>query len=135
MSIPVPEDVVDFIGKPSLLQTEAAADYDALLLRLAEAVKPKDVIEWIWVADVTHLVWEMRRLRGIRDGIVERETAQGLGHVVSDILSADYDWYEVMFIVVLICNSLIISNIEHFSCVYIFSLGEEMFIPSPLKFP
>jgi len=46
-----------------------------------------------------------------------------------------YDWYEVMFIVVLICNSLIISNIEHFSCVYIFSLGEEMFIPSPLKFP
>ena len=46
-----------------------------------------------------------------------------------------YDWCEVIFIAVLICNSIIISNIEHFSCVYMFALGEKMFIPSPLNFP
>ena len=97
-ALAVPEDVVDFIGKPSLLQTEVAADFDALLLRLAETVKPKDAVEWIWIADVTHLVWEMRRFRGMRDGIVERETALGLGNVVKDILSADYNFSESKYI-------------------------------------
>ena len=97
-ALAVPEDVVDFIGKPSLLQTEVAADFDALLLRLAETVKPKDAVEWIWIADVTHLIWEMRRLRGMRDGIVERETALGLGNVVKDILSADYNFSESKYI-------------------------------------
>jgi len=91
----VPDDIVDFIGKPSLLETEIAADYDALLHRLAETVKPKDAVEWLWVADVTNLVWEMRRLRGMRDGIVERETGQGLGDLVEDILSADHEWYDL----------------------------------------
>ena len=91
----MPTDMVDFIGNPSLLKTEVAADYDALLLRLAETVKPKDAVEWIWIADVTHLVWEMRRLRGMRDGIVERETALGLGDVVKDILIADYKFSEL----------------------------------------
>ena len=75
----IPTDIADFIGKPSLLETEVAADYDALLQRLAETVKPKDAIEWIWVADVTHLVWEMRRLRDLRTVIIERRTAWGAG--------------------------------------------------------
>ena len=90
----VSENVVDFIGKPSLLQTEFAAEYDVLLLRLAETVKPKDAVEWIWVADVTHLVWEMRRLRGMRDAIVERETAGALCDLVEDMLDADHDYFE-----------------------------------------
>ena len=94
----IPANIVDFIGEPPLLETEVAADYDALLLRLAETVKPKGAVEWIWVADVTHLVWEMRRFRGMRDGIIERETARGLGDVVEDILSAEYDWDELKFI-------------------------------------
>ncbi len=91
-------DIVNFLGEPSLLRTEVAADYDALLLRLAETVKPKDAIEWIWVADVAHLVWEMRRLRGMREGIIERETAQGLADVVENILSFDNIWETSSFI-------------------------------------
>ena len=46
-----------------------------------------------------------------------------------------YDWCEVIFIVVLICNSIIIRNIEHFSCVYMFSLGEKNVYPFSFKFP
>jgi len=91
-------DIGDFLGKPSLLQTEVAAEYDVLLFRLAEAVKPEDPIEWIWVADVANLVWEMRRLRGMRDKVVERETAGWLGGLANDILSFDYDRDERNFI-------------------------------------
>ncbi len=93
----LPTDIADFIGKPSLLETEVAADYDALLHRFAETVKPKDAIEWIWVADVTHLVWEMRRLRGLRTVIIERRTARALDDLVREILGADYDWDERHF--------------------------------------
>ena len=91
----IPTDMAEFIGKPSLLETEVAADYDALLHRLAGTVKPKDAVEWIWIRDVADLVWEMRRLRGLRDGIVERRTGQGLRGVADSILSADYDWIEL----------------------------------------
>ncbi len=92
----IPSDIADFIGNPSLLGTEIQADFEALFYRLAGAVKPNDAVEWIWVADVTDLVWEIRRLRGMRDGIVERETAGALGDVVLDILSGDYD-HDKMF--------------------------------------
>ena len=91
----IPADIVDLLGKPSLLETEVAAEYDALLFLLAEAVKPKDAIEWIWIADVANLVWEMRRLRGMRDKIVESENAEWLGDLAKDNLSFDYNWDEL----------------------------------------
>ncbi len=94
----IPADYVDFLGEPSLLRTEVRAEFDALLHRLAETVKPKDAVEWIWVADVTQLVWEMRRLRGMREGIIERETAQGLADVAENILSFDNTWDKSAFI-------------------------------------
>ena len=90
----IPADIVDLLGKPSLLETEVATDYDALLLWLAGTVEPKDAIEWIWVADVTNLVWDMRRLRGMRDDFVERETAGALADVAETILSCDHNSYE-----------------------------------------
>ncbi len=90
----IPADIVDFIGKPSLLGTEVRADYDALFHRLAETVKPKDAIEWILIKDVADLVWESRRLRRIREGIVERETGQGLADIAEINLSCDHNWHE-----------------------------------------
>ena len=87
----IPNYVFDSIGKPSLLDTEVVAEYDALFFRLVETIDPDIAVEWMWVADLAHIVWEMRRVRGVRNGIVERETASALGEVVWDILSGDYD--------------------------------------------
>jgi len=91
----IPKYILDILGKPSLLETEVLAEYDVLRFRIAETVDPKDAIEWIWVADVAQLQWEIYRLRGIRDRIFEREIARGLVDFVEEILEADPYSYSV----------------------------------------
>jgi len=85
----LPKYLSETIGRPSLLETEVAADYDNLLFRLAETVDPRTAVEWIWIADVADLVWEMRRFRDMRARIIERETTRGLGDFLREILDTD----------------------------------------------
>jgi hypothetical protein len=46
-------------GPPLLLEGEEEAAYDELLGRICAAVKPVNVIEEMFVADVVFLVWEI----------------------------------------------------------------------------
>jgi hypothetical protein len=48
---------------PLLLEGEDEAAYDELLGRICAAVKPVNVIEEMFVADVVFLEWEIVRLR------------------------------------------------------------------------
>jgi hypothetical protein len=54
------------LAPPPLLDGEDRVAYDALLKKLADAVKPADVIEEIFVRDVIDLVWEGLRLRRLK---------------------------------------------------------------------
>src|SRR3954447_1764147 len=49
--------------RPALIITESAEDYDALLESLQQAISPDGLIEQMYVADITAVVWEMLRLR------------------------------------------------------------------------
>jgi len=50
-------------GPLILLEGEDAAAYDELLARIFAAVKPVDIIEEMFVADLVSLEWEVLRLR------------------------------------------------------------------------
>jgi hypothetical protein len=82
----VPDDIIGIVGKPALLPTEDPSEYDALLLQLARAVGPSDIVEWIWISDLASLVWEMRRLRDLRERLVENHTAEGLDELFHEDL-------------------------------------------------
>ena len=53
-------------GPPPLIEGEDAAAYDQLLVRIYAAVKPIDIIDEIFIADVVPSEWEVLRLRRLK---------------------------------------------------------------------
>ena len=56
---PAPRSAV--FGQPQLLEGEDAAAYDQLLARICAAVKPVDIIDEIFIADVVFSEWDVLR--------------------------------------------------------------------------
>jgi hypothetical protein len=50
-------------GPPPLIEGEDGAAYDELLARIRAAVKPVDIIDEMFVADVATIEWEILRWR------------------------------------------------------------------------
>jgi hypothetical protein len=58
-------------GPPPLLEGEDAAAYDQLLARFCAAVKPVDIIDEMFTADVVSLEWEVLRLRRLKSSLLQ----------------------------------------------------------------
>jgi hypothetical protein len=65
-SAPVRVQRFAFFGPPPVLEGEDAALYDDLVDRMYAAVKPVDIIDELYVADVVALQWEIMRYRRLR---------------------------------------------------------------------
>jgi len=59
--VAVPAEIRTLFGEPLPLATEDPDQYHTLLAELAREVKPKDIIEWLWVKDIADLSWEILR--------------------------------------------------------------------------
>jgi hypothetical protein len=70
---PIPEDILRIFGDPPLLSTEDPELYSSLLCRVAQEVRPQNIIEWLWAKDIVDLSWEIRRLRRVKPILIERE--------------------------------------------------------------
>jgi hypothetical protein len=57
-------------SKPQLLITESAEDFASLSTDLTEEIKPRGIVERMYVADIASLVWEILRLRRCKAVIV-----------------------------------------------------------------
>ncbi len=93
----VPERVrrLALFGPPPLIEGEDAAAYDQLLARICAAVKPVDVIDEIFIADVVPSEWEVLRLHRLKWSLIR---ARGL-EALEDFLrkNLDYDLYSEDF--------------------------------------
>jgi hypothetical protein len=69
---PIPADLQPLFDDPPVLSTENSSQYRSLLDQIAKCVKPKDVIEWLWVRDIVDLSWEIQRLRRFKALFIER---------------------------------------------------------------
>jgi hypothetical protein len=67
----VPQEIQNLFGKRPLVSGEEPELYDALLSRVAVAVSPTDIIEWLYVKDVVDLTWGIHRLRRFAAAIVD----------------------------------------------------------------
>src|SRR3984893_13729022 len=74
-------------GEPQLLEGEDPAAYDELLARFRAAVKPVDIIEEMFIADVVALEWEVLRWRRLKRGLIR---ARGL-EALKSFLAGDLD--------------------------------------------
>src|SRR5262249_43194970 len=59
-------------GPPLLLEGEDASAYDELLARICAAVKPADIIDEMFIADIVALEWEVLRWRRLKWTLMQR---------------------------------------------------------------
>lgn len=86
-------------GPAPVIDGEDPAQYDELLISVSTAVKPADIIEDMWVRDVTDLFWETLRMRRLKTrmmrGRVQQRVLGELREKIKDGAAAEklfYDW-------------------------------------------
>jgi hypothetical protein len=82
-------------GPPPLLEGEDAAAYDQLLARICAAVKPVDIIDEMFIADVVSLEWEVLRWRRLKSSLIRARGLKALEGFLAGQL--DYDLYSEQF--------------------------------------
>jgi hypothetical protein len=82
-------------GPPPILEGEDAAAYDELFGRVCAAVKPADVIDEIFVADVVALEWEVLRWRRLKLSLLRARGLKALEGFLCEEL--EYDLYRKHF--------------------------------------
>jgi hypothetical protein len=82
-------------GEPQLLAGEDAAAYDQLLARICAAVKPVDIIDEMFIADVVSLEWEVLRWRRLKTCLMRAHGFEALEVFLRQDL--DYNLYSEQF--------------------------------------
>ena len=73
---------------PSLTRDEDASPYETLRARVAETVRPANVVEEIWVREVVELVWETVRLRRQKAALINSSAKEGMQRL---LFALNYD--------------------------------------------
>ena len=94
-SVPERAQRLALFGPPPLIEGEDAAAYDQLLARICAAVKPVDIIDEIFIADVVSLEWEVLRLRRLKWSLIRARALEALEDFLGENL--DYDLYSEDF--------------------------------------
>src|SRR5262245_11722315 len=71
----MPDCLGELFGYAPTLQTESHELYWDFLEEVAQCIKPKDIIEWLWLKDVVDLSWEILRLRKLKISLIEIDRA------------------------------------------------------------
>jgi hypothetical protein len=72
------------LGDPPLLSTEDPKAYAELISQVAQAVRPRHMLEWIWVREFADYTWEAQRLRRFKALLIERERQDRIEAVRSE---------------------------------------------------
>src|SRR3954454_2050403 len=76
-------DAIELLfSKPQLLITESTKDFAELNTALMEEIKPRGIVERLYVADVVALHWEILRLRRCKAAIVNAAFKKALFKLV-----------------------------------------------------
>jgi hypothetical protein len=84
------------LPKLPLLITESAEEFDALRDAFEQEIKPRGIIEQMYVHDICSIVWEILRLRRCKVVIINSAFRSALQHLLMQLLKGpgEYD-YEV----------------------------------------
>src|SRR5215475_3901729 len=75
-----------FLPKLPLLITESADEFDALRDAFEREIKPRGIIEQIYVHDISSIVWEILRLRRCKVVIINSAFRSALQSLLKQLL-------------------------------------------------
>ena len=84
-------------GPPLLLEGEDAAAYDELLARVCAAVKPADIIDEMFIADIVALEWEVLRWRRLKRTLMQEAGLTALELFLGGQLKSNYALHQEHF--------------------------------------
>jgi len=79
----VPGQIAVLLGRAPLVHGEDPVHYDALLADFAGTIGPTDIIEWIYVKELTDTVWDIMRLRHWKSAVVNSGTKRALAGLLT----------------------------------------------------
>ena len=74
------------LSAPPLLMSESAEEFASLRTALELEVKPKGIVEQIYVDDITAIVWEIRRLRRCKTSIINNACRAALQSLLREMM-------------------------------------------------
>ena len=77
---------VTLLGEPLLLTGESKLDYEAFLADVSAAVKPRNILEQVWVRDFVDHEWSVLRLRRHAAAVVNASKTSALAAVLRPLL-------------------------------------------------
>jgi hypothetical protein len=76
-------------GAPPIFPGEDGAAYDDLVARFRAAIKPKDVLEDLFLRDVVDLTWETLRIRRLKAGLLKCVMLDKLSEILEPLGADD----------------------------------------------
>jgi hypothetical protein len=74
------------LGPPPLIEGESSAEYQDLVERISAVMKPKDMLDEIWMRDVVDLTWEIQRNRRLKVALLDSVMPKAVEDVLQPIL-------------------------------------------------
>jgi hypothetical protein len=82
---------IALLPKQRLLITESSAEFDAVRRALEQEIRPRGIIERIYVNDISSIVWEILRLRRCKTAIINIGFLAALENLLSQLLKRPDD--------------------------------------------
>lgn len=83
------EGILDVIDDSPLLPDEKQADFDLLQHSIYSEIKPRSLLEKLLSHELTQSLWELRRLRRLRNQLINLKTKEILHQRLFDFVKAD----------------------------------------------
>jgi hypothetical protein len=80
------DNILTLLPKPPVLITESADEFDTLHKALEQDIKPRGVIEHLYVADISFIMWEILRLRRCKAVIINVALQPALKVLLTEFL-------------------------------------------------
>ena len=84
-----PDRNVNALSKALLLPSETSEEFESLYAALEEEIKPRGIIERLYLEDFANIVWEIWRLRRCKSAIVNRAFRPALRDLILKALPQD----------------------------------------------
>jgi hypothetical protein len=83
--IEMPKEFERFFDLPAMVGDEKHRDYFDFFSAIANAVKPTDIFEWIWVNDFVEAEWDVRRNRRIKVEIIKLKVEEHIAECKHEV--------------------------------------------------
>ena len=74
-------------AKPPVLMSESADEYASLHKTIFDEISPRGPIEALYIEEVTHLMWNIQRVRNCKVNVITLASRQALANVLTELLT------------------------------------------------